>query len=289
MKNKPIGVFDSGIGGLTVLKELTVRLPHEDFIYFGDTQRVPYGTRSKETVIQFSSQCAEFLKSKDVKMIVIACNTASAVAIDALKANFDIPIIGVIESGGKAAAEVTKNGSIGVIGTEATINSRSYEIEIRKHLNDAQVVGVPCPLFVQLVEEGWADTDVAELTAKKYLLEMLEHKIDTLVLGCTHYPPLRYTINKVLGDGITLVNPAYETALHTKSLLEEQDLFNSNDSFGKISYYVSDSPDKFKRIGGNLVRMDIKEPIKVDIDNFQGFQLTKKFEKDSKKIIYSDK
>ncbi|NLM07037.1 MAG: glutamate racemase [Tissierellia bacterium] len=266
MENRPIGVFDSGIGGLTVLKELSVILPNEDLIYFGDTARVPYGTRSKETIIRYSLQCSEFLKSKDVKMIVIACNTASAFALDEVRDAFDIPVVGVIRPGGEAAAKATECGTIGVIGTEGTINSRSYEIEIRKNLPEAKVIGQPCPLFVQLVEEGWADTDVTELVAKKYLLDMKDHEIDTLVLGCTHYPPLRYMIRKVLGDEINLINPALETAVEVKKILEEKNLLTERNSFGEISYYVSDSPEKFRRIGGNLVQMNIKDPKKVDVD-----------------------
>lgn len=266
MNNKPIGVFDSGIGGLTVLKELKIKLPHEDFIYFGDTARIPYGSRSKETIIRYSKQCASFLISKNVKLIVVACNTASAFALKELQLSFDIPIIGVIEPGATAASSSSKNAKIGVIGTEGTINSRSYELAIRNKLPEAEIIGLPCPLFVQLVEEGWADTDVAELTAKKYLLEFKEHKIDTLVLGCTHYPALRYTIDKILNGNIQLINPAYETAEYVKKLLDEMSILNESSKFGTSKYFVSDSPEKFRKIGGNVVRMNIEEPEKVDID-----------------------
>ncbi len=266
MDTRPIGVFDSGMGGLSILKDLTVQLPKEDLIYFGDTARLPYGPRSKETVIRYSKQCASFLLSKGVKMIVVACNTASALALRELQESFDLPILGVIEPGSRAAAEASENHRIGVIGTEGTVRSKSYEIGIRKHLSDAEILALPCPLFVHLVEEGWADTDIAELTAKKYLLELTEYDVDTLVLGCTHYPALRYTINKVLGNDIRLINPAYETAKATRTRLEELGILNETGDFGKQSYYVSDSPEKFRRIGGNIVRMEISYPEKVDID-----------------------
>lgn len=266
MDTRPIGVFDSGMGGLSILKDLTVQLPKEDLIYFGDTARLPYGPRSKETIIRYSKQCASFLISKGVKMIVVACNTASALALKELQESFDLPILGVIEPGSRAAAEVSENHRIGVIGTEGTVRSKSYESGIRKHLPDAEILALPCPLFVHLVEEGWADTDIAELTARKYLLELAEYDVDTLVLGCTHYPALRYTINKVLGNDIRLINPAYETAKATRVKLEELGLLNEEGDFGKQSYYVSDSPEKFRRIGGNIVRMEISYPEKVDID-----------------------
>lgn len=266
MDTRPIGVFDSGMGGLSILKDLTVQLPKEDLIYFGDTARLPYGPRSKETIIRYSKQCASFLISKGVKMIVVACNTASALALKELQESFDLPILGVIEPGSRAAAATTENHRIGVIGTEGTVRSKSYESEIRKHLPEAEILALPCPLFVHLVEEGWADTDIAELTARKYLLELAEYDVDTLVLGCTHYPALRYTINKVLGNHIRLINPAYETAKATRSKLEELGLLNETGTFGKQSYYVSDSPEKFRRIGGNIVRMEISYPEKVDID-----------------------
>lgn len=266
MDTRPIGVFDSGMGGLSILKDLTVQLPKEDLIYFGDTARLPYGPRSKETIIRYSKQCASFLISKGVKMIVVACNTASALALKELQESFDLPILGVIEPGSRAAAAATENGRIGVIGTEGTVRSKSYESEIRTHLPEAEILALPCPLFVHLVEEGWADTDIAELTARKYLLELAEYDVDTLVLGCTHYPALRYTINKVLGNDIRLINPAYETAKATRAKLEELGLLNETGTFGTQSYYVSDSPEKFRRIGGNIVRMEISYPEKVDID-----------------------
>lgn len=267
MDERPIGVFDSGIGGLTVLKEIMELLPGEDIVYFGDTARIPYGTRSKETVIKYFFQSVKFLLTKDIKAIVIACNTASALAMEEAQEAFEIPMLGVIEPGAKAAVSATKNSIIGVIGTEGTINSQAYQRKIRKLLPSAEIVGIPCPLFVPIVEEGWESTDVAYLTAKKYLLELKEHNIDSLVLGCTHYPALRYTINKVLGDGVTLVNPAYETARAARIMLKERNLLSNKVEGGKCEFYVSDDPEKFKRSGGNMLRKEIVSVQKVNIEN----------------------
>jgi len=267
MDERPIGVFDSGIGGLTVLKEIMELLPGEDIVYFGDTARIPYGTRSKETVIKYFFQSVKFLLTKDIKAIVIACNTASALAMEEAQEAFEIPMLGVIEPGAKAAVSATKNSIIGVIGTEGTINSQAYQRKIRKLLPSAEIVGIPCPLFVPIVEEGWESTDVAYLTAKKYLLELKEHNIDSLVLGCTHYPALRYTINKVLGDGVTLVNPAYETARAARIMLKERNLLSNKVEGGKCEFYVSDDPEKFKRSGGNMLRKEIASVQKVNIEN----------------------
>ena len=267
MDDRPIGVFDSGIGGLTVLKEVVEQLPGEDIIYFGDTARIPYGTRSKETVIKYFFQSVRFLLTKEIKAIIIACNTASALAMEESKKVFDIPIIGVIDPGAKAAASSTKNSTIGIIGTEGTINSQSYQRKIRKMLPGGEIIGISCPLFVPIVEEGWENTDVAYITAQKYLLELKEHNVDSLVLGCTHYPALRYTIAKVLGDNVTLVNPAYETAKAAKIMLKEQNLLSSKIDGGKCDFYVSDDPEKFKRIGGNILRKEIASVQKVNIEN----------------------
>ena len=266
MDNRPIGIFDSGIGGLTVFKEVTEQLPGEDIIYFGDTARIPYGTRSKETVIKYVMQSIKFLISKDIKAIVIGCNTASALALNEAQEKFDIPIIGVIEPGAGAAVSVTKNNKIGIIGTEGTINSNSYQETIRRILPAAEIIGVPCPLFVPIVEEGWENSDVADVAARKYLLELKEHEIDTLVLGCTHYPALRYTISKIMGDGVRLVNPAYETAKLIKNVLKEQSILNQKVDYGAYQYFVSDDPDKFKRVGGNIIRKRIGEVKKVNIE-----------------------
>ena len=266
MDNRPIAVFDSGIGGLTVLKEIMEQLPGEDIVYFGDTARIPYGTRSKETVIKYVIQSFKFLMTKNVKAIVIACNTATALAMEEAQKEFNIPIIGVVDPGAKASVTVTKNNIIAVIGTEGTINSNAYQQRIRKLLPSSEIIGVACPLFVQIVEEGWENSDVAYLAAKKYLLELKEHNIDTLILGCTHYPALRYTIGKVLGNQVELVNPAYETAKSTKEVLKEEGLLNEKLDGGIYKYYVSDDPDKFKRVGGNMIRKEIGLVEKVNIE-----------------------
>lgn len=267
MDDRPIGVFDSGIGGLTVLNEIMEQLPGEDIIYFGDTARIPYGTRSKETVIKYSFQCIKFLMSKNIKAIVIACNTASAIALKEASKHFDIPIIGVIEPGANAAVLTSKNRKIGVIGTTGTINSESYQNTIRKVDKNTEVIGIACPLFVQIVEEGWEDTDVAMLTSEKYLMELKEHNIDTLVLGCTHYPILRYTLAKTMGKGVNLVNPAYETAKATKEMLKDKNLLSERLNTSNYKYYVSDDPEKFRRIGGNILKREIRDIKKVDIEN----------------------
>lgn len=266
MDNRPIGVFDSGIGGLTVLKEIVEQLPGEDIIYFGDTARIPYGTRSKEIVIKYVIQSFDFLMTKDIKAIVVGCNTASALALEEVKDKYNLPIIGVIEPGSKAAVSWSKNNKIGVIGTEGTINSDSYQRTIRKDLPTAEIIGVSCPLFVPIVEEGWENSDVAEMAAEKYLLELKEHNIDTLVLGCTHYPALRYTIGKVMGERVKLINPAYETAKLAKNLLKEEGILNQKIEGGIHKYYVSDDPDKFRRIGGNIIRRQIGKVEKVNIE-----------------------
>lgn len=267
MDNRPIGVFDSGIGGLTVLKEIMEQLPGEDIVYFGDTARIPYGSRSKETVIKYFIESARFLLTKNIKAIVIACNTASALAMEEAQAVFDIPILGVIDPGAKAAIEASKNHKIGVIGTEGTINSQAYQKKIRRMLPGAEIIGVACPLFVPIVEEGWENTDVAYISAEKYLLELKEHNIDSLILGCTHYPALRYTIGKVFEDKINMINPAYETAKATKLMLKERDLLSDKLDEGKCNFYVSDDPEKFKRVGGNIIRKEITCIEKVEIED----------------------
>lgn len=267
MDNRAIGIFDSGIGGLTVLKEIREQLPYEDIIYFGDTARVPYGTRSRETIIKYSFQCINFLMSKDIKLVVIACNTATASALEEVRAYFDIPIIGVVEPGVRTAVETTKNDKIGIIGTTSTVNSGAYQESIRAISPKAEVIGVACPLFVPIVEDGWQDTEVARLTAEKYLMELREHEIDTLVLGCTHYPILKYTISKVMSD-VKLINPAFETAKQVKALLRQTDLETEGKAEAKTDFFVSDDPEKFRRIGGNILDKNIENIDKIDIEDY---------------------
>lgn len=267
MDNRPIGIFDSGAGGLTVLKEISEQLPNEDIVYFGDTARVPYGNRSRETVIKYSFQCIKFLLSKNIKAIVIACNTATAMALDSVVNHFNIPIIGVIDPGVKSAVNTTKTNKIAVIGTTGTINSEAYQKGIREINKSSEVIGIACPLFVPLVEEGWQNTEVARLTAEKYLIELKDHNVDTLVLGCTHYPILRYTISKVIEKSISLVNPAYETAKELKSMLTAKDMLSDKKTKSEKRFYVSDDPEKFSRIGGNILNKNIVNIEKVIIDD----------------------
>ena len=221
-RNAPIGVFDSGIGGLTVAREIMRQMPNENIVYFGDTARVPYGSKSKNTVIRFSRQIANFLRTKQVKAIVVACNTASAHALEVLEAEQDIPVIGVIKAGAQTAAQTTKNGRIGVIATRGTVDSGMYQQVLTQMDPKFQVFGKACPLFVPLVEEGLTNDFITEEVARRYVKDLQYKDIDTLILGCTHYPLLRTLLRKVMGEEVTLVNPAYETAIELKQLLQEK-------------------------------------------------------------------
>lgn len=205
-RSNPIGFFDSGIGGLTVVKEAMSLLPNENIVYFGDTARVPYGSKSNDTVIEYTLQAAHFLMKKNIKMLVVACNTASSIALDELRKTIAVPVIGVIEPGAKMALETTKSGRIGVIGTNATINNKAYSTQLKKSDKKIKVFEKACPLFVPLAEEGWLDHKATHLIAKEYLDEFKEHEIDTLILGCTHYPILADTIAKVVGKKVKLIN-----------------------------------------------------------------------------------
>ncbi len=266
-----IGVFDSGVGGLTVVREIMRQIPNESIIYFGDTARVPYGNKSKETVTRFSRQIVRFLCSHDVKAIVVACNTASACALDELEQEFDIPLIGVVKPGTKAAVEATRNGRIGVIGTEATIQSGIYSRYIRELRKDAAVYGKACPLFVPLVEEGLWQDPVTDEIARRYLAELIDCGIDTLILGCTHYPLIRSTVGRMMGEDVALVNPAYETALELKRLLEEEGLLNHEArTLGSIGhqFYVSDGAEKFKQFANAIIKYGILSAKVVNIEEY---------------------
>lgn len=268
-KYAPVGVFDSGVGGLTVAREIMRQLPVERIIYFGDTARVPYGSKSKETVTRYSRQIIHFLQEKGVKAIVVACNTASAFALEQLRPELTIPIIGVVKPGARVAANTSKSGKIGVIGTEGTIGSQIYTKTIREHNPHAEVIGKPCPLFVPLVEEGWLKDPVTVEIAKRYLNSFLQSDIDTLIMGCTHYPLLRSTIRGILGDKVNLVNPAYETAQELKTLLLEHNLIN--DCEGKeeglqYQFYVSDAAEKFKNFANSILPCEIEEARLVHIE-----------------------
>lgn len=269
MSNKaPIGVFDSGVGGLTVVKEIMNQIPGETIIYFGDTARLPYGSKSRETVITYTRQIVNFLTGKGVKAIVVACNTASAFALETVKAEVDIPVIGVVKPGAKMAAETTANGRIGVIGTEGTIRSGIYNEFLSMTNPQLKVFGKACPLFVPLVEEGLIDDPVTYEMARRYIGELLDKDIDTLVLGCTHYPLLRKTIRKIVGEKIELVNPAYETARALKGVLTREGL--ENDSVQKTDhrFFVSDGAEKFKKFANSILACEVVETKDVNIENY---------------------
>ncbi|MGB7604862.1 MAG: glutamate racemase [Lutisporaceae bacterium] len=268
MDSRPIGVFDSGIGGLTVVKEIMEQLPNESIVYFGDTARVPYGTKSKEIVTKYSFQCIKFLLEKKVKAIVVACNTASASSLDAAKQSFDIPFIGVVEPGAITACQATKSNKIGIIGTEGTVSSGAYEKEINIINNDVKIVLKACPLFVPIAEEGWQDTEIANLTAREYLTDLKEKGIDALVMACTHYPLLEKTIAQVMGKDIMLVNPAFETAKSLKHVLNELGIQSKGGRKTEYEFYVSDNPVKFKKVGENFLSKPISHVEKIDIEKY---------------------
>lgn len=255
---RPIGIFDSGVGGLTVVSRVREILPREDIIYFGDTARVPYGTKSRETVTRFSVENVEFLMRHDVKLIIVACNTASSLSLGFLKRCFKVPILGVIEPGAKAAARYTRTNCIGVIGTNATISSGAYEKAISKLRARNRVFSQSCPLFVPLVEEGWLDTKVTLDIARAYLKGLKVKKVDTLILGCTHYPLLKCVIGKVMGKDTLLVDSAEEVAREAKTILEANGLLNNHRTGGREKFFVSDEPSRFVRIGERFLERRIK-------------------------------
>lgn len=269
---KSIGIFDSGVGGLTVLKEVVRALPQEDTIYLGDTARVPYGTKSPETVTRYAMQVTSFLVERDIKLLVVACNTASAVSLETLENHFSIPIIGVIEPGAKRAVSVTRNGKIGVIGTAATIQSSAYAKAIKKINREIEVVTRACPLFVPLAEEGWVDNEVAHLTAKIYLQELKDTGVDTLVLGCTHYPLLKGTIAEIMGDGVQLVDSAEETARTVAETLKVGDLLRPASEKGNNHYFVTDIPAGFIRVGNRFLGGRLGDVYQVDLEDAVGVE-----------------
>ena len=267
MSWKAIGIFDSGVGGLTVLREIVKALPQEDTVYLGDTARVPYGTKSPETVVRFARQITSFLVSRDIKLLVVACNTASAVSLAELKAEFPIPIVGVIDPGAIQAASVTKNGRVGVIGTAGTIRSSAYTKAIKRINPDIEVITAECPLFVPLAEEGWVDNEVARLTAAIYLKNLKESNIDTLVLGCTHYPLLKGLIGEVMGEGVTLVDSARETARVVKEILAERGETRPDQEQGNHHFFVTDVPAGFIRVGNRFLGGALGDVYQLNLEN----------------------
>jgi len=251
-QDRPIGVFDSGLGGLTVLRALRELMPRENLLYYGDTAHVPYGSKSAQTVTRYSLDIAAFLASKHAKLLVVACNTASSLALQALRQAVKIPVLGVISPGAQAAAACTRNRRVGIIGTEATIKSRTYRNEIKKADPRVRVYGLPCPLFVPLVEEGWWDNEIASLTAKTYLAPLRNSGIDTLILGCTHYPVLKPLIQRAMGPKVQLVDSARAMAEQVREKLAETGLQRQRGK-GKTVFYASDDPDRFRRLAKNLL------------------------------------
>jgi glutamate racemase len=244
----PIGVFDSGLGGLTVAHAIMRQLPAESLIYFGDTARVPYGPKSPDTVRRYSREICAFLLEQGVKAIVVACNTATAHALPALRDELDVPIIGVVEPGARAAVRASRSGRIGVIGTAGTIRSEAYVRAIRAEAPDATVLALPCPLFVPLVEEGWTKHDAARLIAREYLAPFIGDTVDTLVLGCTHYPLLKPLIAEIVGPNVRLIDSAEETAADTRRMLAANDL-TAADGDGEYRFIASDDPRQFLTLG----------------------------------------
>jgi glutamate racemase len=245
----PIGVFDSGIGGLTVVRELMRQLPNESIIYFGDTARVPYGPKSPDTVLRYSREITSFLRSEGVKAVVVACNTATAHALSELRAENDLPVVGVIEPGARAAARATRSRKVGVIGTHGTINSHAYERAIAAESPGVEIMALACPLFVPLVEEGWLDSDATRLIAREYLGPMTKSRIDTLVLGCTHYPLLKRVIGEVVGSEVRLIDSAEETAAETATTLRDAGLGATASDPATYRFIASDAPSQFLKVG----------------------------------------
>ena len=269
MDNRKIGVFDSGLGGLTAVKEIMSLFPNESIVYFGDTGRVPYGTRSKETILKYTYDDINFLLSRDVKMIVIACGTASSAALPEIKTEFNVPIYGVVDSGAYEAARVTKNNKIGIIGTTATIKSGAYNKYLAEYNNKVQTFEKACPLFVPLVENGHFDTPVTELVVEEYLKDIKDAGVDTLILGCTHYPLLKSAISKYMGDDVTLVSPGEEVAKFLRKKITSDNAHSEIRDRDQYSYYVSDSIESFEELGGIFLETKINGKVnKIDIEKY---------------------
>jgi len=262
--SRPIGVFDSGVGGLTVVKELTKQLSQEDIIYFGDTARVPYGTKSRQAIIRFSIENALFLLKHNVKLIVVACNTSSCVSLYSLRRKFKVPILGVIDSGVKEATALTRNKRIGVIGTTATIRSNAYAKQILKKDTCFKVFSQSCPLFVPLAEEGWLSGKITSDIVCSYISPIKSKGIDTLILGCTHYPLLKKSIAKITGKNIMLIDSALSIARSVKMLLKKENILNKNRLKGRVSFFVSDAPLHFKNIGEKFLGKELINVRKTD-------------------------
>lgn len=267
MNRKAIGVFDSGIGGLTVVRALMERLPFEDIVYFGDTARVPYGVKSQATIYEFTQQITRFLLEREVKMLIIACNTIAAVAAEKVATWANVPVLDVIEAGAAAAVQQSKTKHIGVIATPTTVNSNAYARAISRHLPQARIFSQACPLFVPLVEEGWLEHEVTRLTALEYLRPVLAEDVDTLVLGCTHYPLLKPLISKVCGEAVSIVDSAVTTAEWTAQRLEALNLLTpSQGQMPNYQFFVTDIPLRFQTIGERFLGRSIQNLEMVRLD-----------------------
>ena len=265
LNNRPIGAFDSGIGGLTVVKEMMELLPDEGLIYLGDTARVPYGNKSQETVIRYSRECASFLLDKGIKLLVVACNTASALSLEVLAEEVGVPVVGVVEPGARAALEATRTGIIGVIGTSSTVRSGVYQRAIAARRPNVKVIARACPLFVPLAEEGWTDNEVARLATAAYLRDMKEQGMDTLVLGCTHYPLLKRVIAQELGDNITLVDSARQTAQEVNRLLVTNGLLAQTHTPGQHLFFLTDVSSMFIEVGKKFLAHPLDRVEKAEL------------------------
>jgi len=260
--SEPIGVFDSGLGGLTVVKELIWQMPNEHIVYYGDTARVPYGTKSRESIIRFSHENVEILLKYNVKMVVVACNSSSSYAMKDLRKGFSVPMVGVIHPGAQAAVKMTRNNRVGVIATSATIQSGEYARTIGGYNKRIKVFGRACPLFVPLAEEGWFHKEVTEKIAREYLAPLKKARIDTLILGCTHYPLLKKTIQKVMGEDVKLIDSARTVAKQVKSVLEETKRQRQGKAKARHKFLISDRPQEFESIAKKFLGDDISKSVK---------------------------
>lgn len=269
MNNQPIAVFDSGLGGLSVVRHLRQQLPGEDIVYFGDTARVPYGTKSRHTVVNFSLDLARFLLQFEPRLLVVACNTASALALPELAAESPVPVIGVVEPGAAAAAQAAGDGVIAVLGTEATVNSGAYPAAIRALAPQATVLAIACPLFVPIVEEGRGPDDpVTQLAVREYLAPLAAQPVKAVVLGCTHYPLLRGAIAAHLGPGVTIIDSGHETALAVRRRLAQEAGLSRHAAAGTLRCFVSDNAVRFRKIGSRFLNQEIEHVEQVEPERY---------------------
>lgn len=266
MNTKPIGIFDSGLGGLTAVKELISLLPGEDIVYFGDTGRVPYGSRSEDTIIKYADQDIRFLLRFDIKFIIAACGTVSSVALPHLAGRYPVPIIGVVEAAAEAAVKASRSGVIAVLGTAGTIRSGAYERAIKKRQPKAEVHSVPCPLFVPLVENGHTHSQAAEYIAREYLDQIIPDHPDTIILGCTHYPLLKEVIGKIMGPDVTLIDAGKAAADYVHCVLSQEGLCNSNRTNGRCEFFVSDAFSGFSELAETFLGQSIEKINSVSIE-----------------------